>query len=250
MICFALSSTIYAAEYEQSIILLDIKNDRYISLIGDAAHYLKIILNTTFTVDKEGVYSSADKLIDKEQLNHWVREFKGQDFIAVSSSTLFKTIAPGPLIPGGLKEYKWDIKSEWKPFAKASFSDVMYSYFTLIQVYRRMKKKKMAGLFELIKENALSTYSKPYNQEDIDKLTAAVDAATLLYPQKTYCLVWATTFTLMALKKGWPCQLVIGIQTAPFYAHAWASIKERVIGDDPQVAHVLAALCKQPERYL
>ena len=117
----------------------------------------------------------------------------------------------------------------------------------LAKIHRILKHKGIKGVLDAIKATT-ATHKKlrqPTDQE-INKLAAVVDAASLLYPKKTYCLAWASTFVLLSLKKNWACNLAIGIQTNPFYAHAWAEISGKVIHDDPVIAQVLSVILREP----
>lgn len=246
MVHFSLTSLVYAAHFENAIILLDIKNDNYLSLIDDSAEYLRYVLNTPFKRLEHGKYEPIPQSEKYPEYSFWISEFLKNAFIQENASDNRKNIASIPPIPGGLREYQWDTKTDWKSLKKGSFWGKIKAFWVLAKVHKILKKNKLAGIFDLIKKNNKS-YSYNPTHEEIERLSAEVDAASILYFKKTYCLVWATTFCILALKKGWPCKLVIGIQTNPFYAHAWAEINDKVINDDPQVNQVLSIMCKLPE---
>lgn len=245
MLYFSLTPQIYAVHFENAVILLDIKNDNYLSLIDDAAKNLTYILKHPFKKNDDGTYKSLDESDDRP---FWIQEFLKNNFIQESSEKHRKDIAPDAIIAGGLREYQWDTKVDWKPFQKSSYVAIFKALIVLGRVHRTLRKNKLGGLFDLIRKNNNKTSIHP-SQKEIEELAAAVDAASILYFKKTYCLAWATTFCILALKKGWPANLLIGVQTNPFYAHAWAEIDNIVINDDPQVNQVLSIIAQIHEKH-
>lgn len=249
MVKFSLSPSIYAACYNASIIILDSETNVYLSLIGPAAEYFSFILQNTFVKNSTG-YQYIEPLKTGhtlEQLNFWFSHFLEKKYIVESLSKTSKTLASLPLKPGGLTNYQWDFKVSWKPFSLASKLEIAKAFFQLAKIHYIIKKKKGVKylLSEITQIQAQNKLCNP-TQKEIDQLAAAVDAASILYPKKTFCLVWSITFVLLALKKRWPCNLVIGVQSAPFYAHAWAELAGQVVNDDPTIAQVLSIILKEP----
>lgn len=243
---FSLHQGIYAARYGQAIIVLDSNKDKYISLVEKAAAYFEMVCQNEF-VYEQNIYKAAFPIkdCDEKQLNYWIKEFTQKGFISQSYSKNRKSIAEASLRKGGLSDYKWDFKSSWKPFSQISKWEIAKAFFQLVKVRRLIKKGGLSVLLDLVEKTSHVSIQVP-TKEKLNELAAAVDAATILYPKKTYCLAWATTFVLLALKKRWKCYLVIGIQTNPFYAHAWAECADEVINDDPSVAEVLSIILKKP----
>lgn len=246
---FSLAPYIYATNFDNAVIILDGKNDKYISLIDDAATSLRFILETQFIQQDNDIYRPIfnNNLSGKdEQHNHWISYFLEKNFIVHSSAS---TILAQPLQYGGLKEYRWDAKKiSWKPFSVAPFFDVIKAFLILARVHKIIKHKGIFGIITFLQQSAtnLQTGHNP-SEKEIQKLSASVDAASLLYPKQTLCLAWATTFAVLALRKNWKINFVIGIQTNPFYAHAWAeTISGTVINDDPLVAQALSVIFKTP----
>jgi transglutaminase/protease-like cytokinesis protein 3 len=249
MIYFSLADQVYATKADDAVIILDAEHDQYLSIIEDAAQYLEDILTTPFSKDQHGQYLPANEKSDQESVksfNHWIAHFLDQKLIIESTSLLGKKINPPAQISGGLCNYQWDTKKDWKVFTKTSYLAMLQTLLTLTRVNRRIKKNGMNGLFKLIKKT--TSMKKIINhKQNLEKIIASVDAATKIYPQKTYCLGWAATFVIQARKQGIDCNLVIGVQTNPFYAHAWAELADKtVVHDDPQVAKVLSVIATIP----
>lgn len=248
MITFTLVPHLYAARYENSIIILDSVQDKYLSVIDDAAKYLAFILEASFIGDGEFAPVGSAPEIDVQQLNAWIQHFSDKKLIMQSlQDGIVRTPAVQPLRSGGLIEYKWDHKPSWKPFAQAKKSEIPGTVFVLAKVHRALKRHGIKGVLDLIASacNKQASYKNP-TESELEVLAATVDVATMLYPKKTFCLAWAATFVLLALKKQWQCQLEIGVQTNPFYAHAWATASGKVIHDDPMIAQVLSIILKEP----
>lgn len=223
--------------------------DQYVSIINDAAYYLHCIITSPFYIDDRQRYVPLSCMAntDIDQLNSWIKHFAAKHFICQCVLTERKSIAPQPLQPGGLIEYQWDHKPTWRPFGQASMLETMKAFFVLRRVHIILKRKGIQGIREIIQQEVVAQNDRyEPSQAQLNRLSAAVDAASVLYPRKTFCLAWAATFVLLALKKKWLCHLEIGIQTNPFYAHAWAISSGNVINDDPVIARVLSIIFKEP----
>jgi hypothetical protein len=248
---FSLAPYIYATTFENAIIILDGTADKYISLIDDAAKFLRLILATRFIQHENKSYypESDDQSDNNDKYTYWISYFIEKKFIVHGSTP---TILTKPLQDGGLKEYRWDTKkASWKPFSVAPFFDVFKAYSLLARVHWTIKHKGILGIITLIHKNTPSPQNITVpSHTEIQTLSASVDAASLLYPKQTLCLAWAATFTLLALRKKWKINFVIGIQTNPFYAHAWAETAAgTVINDDPLVAQALSVIFKAPYQH-
>ncbi len=250
MVYFSLAKDIYATQSDDAVIILDAAKDNYLSLIDDAAHHFKIILSRSFIQRDNGEYVLEGQDCTQEFaqfVNNWIAKFIKQGFIVKTNSPAEKHLYSPAKIPGGLREYQWDTKKNWDTLRHTSYLAALKALITLIRVNRAIKKNGMKGLFGFIsKTNKIKKQIKPC-QSILKKIIDATDSATKLYPKKTYCLGWAATFVIEARKRGIDCNLMIGIQTNPFYAHAWAELKDgTIIHDDPQVAKVLSVIATIP----
>lgn len=242
MTYFSLTPHIFAARFENSVIILDARNDNYLSLIDSAAHYLSLILENSLSYDKEKSLYMSDN-VDLEQLNYWIDFFTELNFIVESDQPDIKKIASPPMRNGGLSEYQWDTKSSWQPFKNTARYEIFKAWLMLIKIHWQMKRKGIGGILHHIEKLPCKSLQIPAETE-IKKLADAIDAASIVYPKKIFCLAWAATFVVMARKRGWASNLVIGVQAQPFYAHAWAEISGKVVHDDPNIAEVLSIILK------
>ena len=101
----------------------------------------------------------------------------------------------------------------------------------------------------LLKKSKLkhSNYQIPPNK-DLFNLTSIVNNACFLYPVRTKCLEWSITFVLLALGKGWKCNVEIGVQNYPFFAHAWPECDGNVVGDSQHLRENMAIILNEPFR--
>ena len=244
MIYFSLSPHIYAARFGQSILILDSAQDDYLSLIDSSAYFLAKIIEGQLTFNQEEKeYSCQNE--DPQELNEWINQFLELNIIQ-QTTIPGKAIASSPIKAGGLHDYQWDTKPSWKPFKQANKYQVLKAFFELARIHRALKRQGIKGVLNAIEKTPQVDLRIP-TQVEIQQLANLVDAASMLYPKKTFCLAWAATFVRLARKNNWNSQLVIGVQASPFYAHAWAQIDGKVIHDDPSIAQVLSLILQTPQ---
>jgi hypothetical protein len=243
---FRLAPHIYAGKCNDDIIILDIEKDKYISITDKAASALQATLENDFTFTND-TYTCAQRVIDLEvPLSEMIEHFLSIRFIEICDQEQ-GTQLPNALMPGGLANYRWDHKSSMTAFSRVSKRSIITAFITLIKVESLLKKQGIKGILEALKKEHSS--SKVYHsgtEKIIQELSDSVDIACSLYPKKIFCLGWASTFTLVALRNGINADLIIGVQNMPFYAHAWAEVDGNVINDDVQVRNRLTPLLKVP----
>lgn len=248
---FSLTKTVFVAQYDASLVVLDVEKNSYLSLIGDAATFLQYIISEQFEHTADGIYRpiAPDKNIENnETLSHWINELLQQGIICPTDTPSPKKIHPQAKKSGGLCNYQWDTKQNWVTFHVKNTYQTLRAFITLYTVQRAIHNGGMKALFELIATSKINGNSHNHPSLVVANIIKAVDSATKFWPKKIYCLGWASTFTLEARRQGLPCNLVIGVQTHPFYAHAWAELSDKtVVHDDPQVAEVLSIITRIPE---
>ena len=245
---FQLPTNIYAGKWGDSIIILDAEKDKYFSITEEAAQLFLATLDSKFEYSDDQ-YIPAIQLSDisSELVTPMISQFIEQGFVEkVDKKNSLRTVN-APLKDGGLSDYVWDYKSSWAPFAKTPKRKILSSFVTLCRVNKLIKKHGIKGVMdEVVKEkNKRQEYRVP-SAEEIKQLSDCVDVACALYIKKVYCLGWASTFALEALKRGWESSLLIGAQAIPFYAHAWAECNGQVVNDDSRVREYLAVLFREP----
>ena len=243
---FQLPKDIYIGKWGDSIIILDAKNDKYLSITDEAVDCFTTALSSEFNLN-DGLYLPAQKIEGDHELHaNMIAHFIESGFIEVAKSNSNIHINT-PLKTGGLADYEWAYKSSFAPFSKTPKGKLLKAWLTLFKVHRLLKKQGIKGILDALKKEAAT--SKEYkipSQEEIQALSDCIDLASVLYVKKVYCLGWAATFVLEALKRGWKCTMAIGVQGIPFYAHAWAECEGEIINDESIVQEYLTTLLKEP----
>lgn len=243
---FSLKQGVYAAQCDLNVILLDANKDKYFSISTEVGTILLKILTTEFDC-RNGIYISlSEPELEESGLNYWVKYFTEAEFIEPGEAKRVITQFPSSLVPGGLSGYEWDRKDRLISVLKISPLLIVRLLWVLMKVDFTLRRKGISGILSLLKKLSLKQSFHNPDQVKVDYLSDALDAACTLYPKKMYCLSWAAAFTLVALKKGWRCSLVIGAQSPPFYAHAWAEINGTVINDKKIIQERLAIFFKEP----
>lgn len=242
---FKLPQFIYAAQTDSGLILLDAKKDKYISIAGLPAVHLKNALENPIIL-QNGLYTCNLNEGDQESFDESVRYFLNENFLTQSKRASDKKIQKA-IEPGGLSDYRWDTKEKLVTALEANKLLTLKFLFLVLQVDFILRRKGIAGILEKINfyKNKKSVYIDP-TPEQIAMLSNALDRACSFYPKKLFCLAWSASFVLMALKMGYKCNLVIGVQSPPFYAHAWAQVGDSVINDDPMIKSRLAIILTYP----
>ncbi|KVD27077.1 hypothetical protein WI84_29360 [Burkholderia ubonensis] len=128
-------------------------------------------------------------------------------------------------------------------------SDVSFSANVLIVaralallhcVHRCAHAERMVGLKRLIERKRLARSKR--GKVCVDLLIRSLNAACMLYTKKTKCLEWGTVLVLLGFRYGHDLRLVVGVQSRPFYAHAWAELDGEVVGDERTLRDQLAVI--------
>ena len=72
----------------------------------------------------------------------------------------------------------------------------------------------------------------------VGEICSAVDRAAALYFKRAWCLQRSATATFLLRRAGFPAEMVIGVQTMPFAAHAWVELAGEVANDRPGVREI------------
>lgn len=245
-IFFELSHSLYAAQTDGGIILLDAQKDKYISIVGTSAIFLKTALEQVITI-QDNFFSCEVHAGQYESFNQEIHYFLEQKIIKKRDLSHVVRPVKKALEPGGLADYQWDRKEK---FIEATQASLFLTFKFLYLVFRVDFALRRNGIVGVLKR--IEAYKKKHaiyqdlTSKDIQTLSNALDRACSIYPKKIFCLAWASAFTLMALKMGYKCNLVIGVQSPPFYAHAWAQVGDLVINDDPIIKSRLAIILTTP----
>lgn len=234
----ALQEHIYLSFCQGKLFLLDAKKDQYIVLKEKIVAILVGLLD--LNVSKENSkYLSQRKNIDK-----YVKYFIKQGILCPQLSQK-KIMLDIHLDNKGMYSIPFKMPRNTLD-TKVHIVEILTAYLMLIQTFcllhifgmwfllKMIKRKKQ----NMIKKNKLKRYLY---------LTACLNQACVFFPIRVKCLEWAFAFVLFSLKKGLPCNVVIGIQNTPFSSHAWVETLDRkVIGDQKRLPLALTTILREP----
>ena len=236
------------AQFQDELILLDTKKDKYTICFQQFSDLFSNFLEKDFSYsDRKLISFSSSNELTSQELSY-IQKLLDNNVIERQNSP-YPFYIDRKLTSHGVSNVDWRLPLENK---KISFNlHVLGALFTLIKVNFYMKFRGLYRTIQLIKKahSNRSKYIIPQNEE-LRKLANIVNKACLLYPARTKCLEWAMTFVLLALKRGWKCNLEIGVQNYPFFAHAWVECNGKVIMDSQDLREGLAIILNEPFRKL
>lgn len=246
---FQLPTHIYGACYREWVILLDLKQNQYLSLEKEAKEGLVLALSYRFK--QEGsTYLIAHSLSDHpffkkiEVLDQLVKMFIEQNVLEITHWEVRKNYLGNAQYPVGLSQIEW--KPRLNVTSEVPFWLIIEAFFELVKIHFILKVGKISKLIRFLQRRLAIESNTTVSLEQISLLGAALDKVCLFYPKKTYCLPWAGTLALLAFKRGWKCQFFIGIQTLPFYAHAWIEYQGKIVNDSLEIQERLAPILTVP----
>ncbi len=237
-----LMPSVVGACFSNQIILLDTLRDRYavLSLPQSAAiaAHLGLALPNAAT-DKVQTTPILKQLIEIG----WLTD---TTFPAIDPK--FNTLSPAPQM-GGMSANGWKLPND--AFAKRPpFSLIFNALFILRVVHKCAVREKLPGLLQLCTQAHQTANLTVGQPDEYATFVRALNWACLLYPKSTKCLEWSVALTLLCARAGLALKLVIGVQSFPFYAHAWSEANGVVIGDSPSRREELSVILEFPSNLL
>jgi hypothetical protein len=261
---YHLTSHIYVTQFKDELILLDIKKDKYMICFPEVAYTLERTLigfnDTNYSKSHESKLNIRDKtrrrttseeyaLLENEYDISSTIQNLIRDNILRESDTPFSYYIDLKPNSNGMSNVDWGLPIHSKP-AKLDL-EVLSALLTLIKVNFYIRVRGFYSTIQLITRSCKrgKKYTTP-NLAELENLANIVNKACLIYPTRTKCLEWAITFVLLALKRGWKCNLEIGVQNYPFMAHAWVECNGKVVMDDQDLRNHMGVILNEPFRRL
>ncbi|HQS84544.1 MAG: hypothetical protein B7Y25_06560 [Alphaproteobacteria bacterium 16-39-46] len=234
---YHLKEHIYITQFREELILLNTKSDKYTICFKELSDLLKTLL------EKE----SASFLTPHTSQNLPYIQHLLEDDVIEKKKALYPFYIDRKTASEGVSNVDWQLPLETKK-VHISF-EVLKAFITLININFYIKFRGLYATILLIKKShkSKSNYIIP-QEEDLRDLANVVNKACLMYPTRIKCLEWAMTFVLLALRKKWKCNLEIGIQNYPFFAHAWVECGGKVVMDSQDLREGLAIILNEPFR--
>jgi hypothetical protein len=229
---------IHAVSYNNQVIILDMKSDKYYFLQPDTIPDIMLCLATEF--------SSLQELYDGKLPSKTSQNIKLLSKLGI--------IKPQKIKPSSLKPFLNEIK-----FSKGSTNLNWYMenninesqtttnklliiksiyYFAYLSF-----KIKFFSLYDAIRY--VSNYDakrKGCHPHSIENIIKAINTALLIFPLKSKCLLWSMVTTIMLRLHNIKAHFNIGVQNMPFMAHAWVEVDGKIIADSYDIPAAMAVI--------
>lgn len=230
---YHLCDHIYVAQFRDELILLDLRADKYSICFNEFSDLLRMIL------EGKDIPTHVSSQV-RDLLKNKVIEIKTMPFPYFVDRKAHSL---------GVSNIDWRLPLNNKE--STITADVLRAFSTLVKVNIYMKFRGFYSTIQMIKQAKYksSNFRIPRDDE-LQHLANIINKACLLYPSRTKCLEWAITYVLLALKRGWKCNLEVGVQNYPFFAHAWVECNNKVIMDSQDLRDGMAIIINEPFRRL
>ena len=257
---YHLSDHIYVTQFRDELILLDAKKDKYTICFKDFSKFVLQILTTTGLPSNVDLRKNHQALASSQSENS-LQTVLGED--ALPNLALIQKLLDDGILEQKESPYPFCIDQkphsdgvsnvDWRlPLKNKKIrinGHVLKALWILIKVNAYIKFKGFYPSLQLIQSSRdpQVAYIIPREYE-LRNLANIVNKACLLYPSRTKCLEWAMTYVLMALQRKWKCNLEIGVQNYPFFAHAWVECNGKIVMDEQNLREGLAIILNEPFR--
>jgi hypothetical protein len=230
---YHLSEHIYITQFQEEYILLDTQKDKYTICFNQLSNLL------------EGLFDAPDYNYSPLEMTYINKLL--EDNIIVEKDSPYPYYIDKKRHSEGASNVDWRL-----PLESSQVKDNLLSiraFFIIIKVNFYIKFKGLFKTIQLIKKtrNHHQTFIIP-SDEELNDLAHTINKACRFYPTRIKCLEWAMTFVLLALQKGWKCNLEIGVQNYPFFAHAWVECNGKVVMDSQNLREGLSIILNEPFR--
>jgi hypothetical protein len=117
---------------------------------------------------------------------------------------------------------------------------VLRAYLRVIQFDLYLARRNFRALYTKVRRCPIR--SEPPPDGASQRICSAVDLACIWYWKEVLCLQRAAATACLLKGQGVPAQMVIGVQPAPFKAHAWVEVDGQVVNDKPYVGEIYTVL--------
>ncbi len=245
---YHLTDHIYIAQFRDELIVLDLKRDKYTVCSKDVCNMVLKAVDAYYLEVESDLNFTATSSRTSHQNMPSLQDLISGGLIEKKKSS-FPFYIDRKIDSDGVQNVDWTLPLEDKKL-RLTYA-VIKAFLTLLKVNYFLK---ICGFYRTIRvlkrsRNLHLCYTIP-SHDDLTELAHSVNMACLIFPKRTKCLEWAITFVLLALKKGWKCNLEIGVQNYPFMAHAWVECDENVIMDSQELRTGLGIILNEPFRKL
>ena len=230
---YHLNDHIYVTQFREELILLDTKKDKYTVCFKE--------ISTLFSKLFE-----QDNFCIPLQSSEYIQALLA-DNVIIKKDSPYPFVIDKKSISEGASNVDWRLPLENKQVPINV--QVIKAFATLVKVNYYIKFRGLYATIQFLKRlrKPQDNYKIPQENE-LRELASIVNKASLMYPTRIKCLEWALTYVLLALQRGWKCNLEIGVQNYPFFAHAWVECDGKVVMDSQNLRQELGIILNEPFR--
>lgn len=233
-----LMPNVFGACFHRQLIVLDVSRDRYVILSPAQSDALAPHLGLESARPAAPNTPILKQMIDTHLVT--AAAFPDRD-------PKLNTKSPPPST-GGMSADRWKLPDDAFTHRPA-VPDLVRALAALRSVHGEVARQKLPGLL-LLCGRAAQRGLRWGQPDDYAPLVNALNWACLLYPQSTKCLEWGAALTLLSARAGLALKLVIGVQSFPFYAHAWTEADGAIIGDSARRREEMSVILEAPHPLL
>ncbi|MCG1045934.1 lasso peptide biosynthesis B2 protein [Mycetohabitans sp. B6] len=240
-----LMPNVFGTCFSKQIILLDVVRDRYavLSDTQSAALAPHLGLDDKLFAQTDSIQSTA--ILEKLKRANWI----STNLFPVIDAKL-NALSPSPKT-GGMSANGWKLPDE--AFAhRPAWASIAKATLILRSVHKCAAQHGLAGLLRLCDQahHEAAEHLRFGQPEEYAPFVNTLNWACLFYPRSTKCLEWSVALTLLCARASLALKLVIGVQSFPFYAHAWSEAADVVIGDSALRRKELSVILEFPHPLL
>jgi hypothetical protein len=237
-----LMPNVFGACFCRQIIVLDVIRDRYILLSHAQSNAVAPHLGLPSAKPAAQSTSVLKQLIDTNLVT--AATFPDID-------PKLNTNSPPPST-GGMSADRWKLPADAFEHRPA-WTSLIKAIDALRSAHGQVARRGLAGLLHLCTRAARQAEQRGLScgrPDDYAPLVNALNWACLLYPKSTKCLEWCAALMLLCARAGLTLKLIIGVQSFPFYAHAWTEAGGAIIGDSARRREEMSVILEAPNPFL
>ena len=113
----------------------------------------------------------------------------------------------------------------------AGLARTLRAWLYLIYIDFSMQLRRYRRFYDIVDTKAPRGAARKADEEAVALTCRAVDAAAGLYVKRAWCLQRSAACVCLLRSQGLPAELVLGVRTFPFEAHAWVELEGRILND-------------------
>lgn len=116
------------------------------------------------------------------------------------------------------------------------------AYLELFRFEWYLRRGQFHKIYERVRTCPVAE-ARPRRETQHD-ICRAVNLACIFYLKQILCLQRAASTTCLLRKAGIPAQMVIGVQSLPFKAHAWVEVEGAVVNEKSYTPEMYSVLSR------